>query len=590
MILNSAYREAALDEEKVLKKKSKIDWLKEGDHNSSFFHNMLKGKKNKSRIMSVKDDIGNEFHDDEVAEKFVTHFQNFLGSCDEIFPIDMPKELFEKKVDVESALHMVRDDIVGDDLCATIQEFFKSGKMLGELNTTLISLVPKCILPSKVTDYRPITCCNVVYKCISKVISNRIKVVLNELIDPNQSAFIEGRQIFDNILLAQELMCGYMSKNKVARCTFKVDVQKDYDTVSLDFLEFCLISFGFHKTMVNWIMVCLKSASFSVCINGESHGFFKAKRGLRQGDPVSLYLFTIFMEVFTLMLRRQVKNEKKFKYHWGCKELKILNLYFVDDLVMFCHGDMISASVMRRALDEFCLSSGLRPSMAKSTVYIGNVPNDVKEEIKSVMPFCEGTLPVKYLGIPLNSSMIVNNDCTVLFEKIKKRVEDWRNKALSYAGRLQLIASVLSSLNKSEGGLGIKSMKVWNEVLMAKHLWNVIIDKDSIWVRWVRTTWLKNVSIWVVEPKKLNSWGWKQILRNGRKVSFWYDRWNDKSPLCNLINTNHLVYDSLARKIRVADLIFEDRWKLPRGWNVRFGEVFSLHVPKLVQEMEDKAI
>ncbi|GJV94151.1 RNA-directed DNA polymerase, eukaryota, reverse transcriptase zinc-binding domain protein [Tanacetum coccineum] len=258
--------------------------------------------------------------------------------------------------------------------------------------------------------------------------------------------------------------------------------------------------------MVNWIMVCLKSASFSVCINVESHGFFKAKRGLRQGDPVSPYLFIIVIEVFTLMLRIQVKNKKKFKYHWGCKELKILNLYFVDDLVMFCHGDMISASVMRRALDEFCLSSGLRPSMAKSTVYFGNVPNDAKEEIKIVMPFCEGTLPIKYLGIPLNSSMIVKNDCSVLFEKIKKRVEDWRNKALSYARRLQLIAS------KSEGGLGIKSMKVWNEALMAKYLCNVIIDKDSIWVRWVKTTWLKNDSIWVVEHKKLNSWGWNQIL------------------------------------------------------------------------------
>ncbi|GJS46023.1 hypothetical protein Tco_0596144, partial [Tanacetum coccineum] len=192
------------------------------------------------------------------------------------------------------------------------------------------------------------------------------------------------------------------------------------------------------------------------------------------------------------MLKRQVKNEKKFKFHWGCKELQILYLNFADDLMMFCHGDVISASVMRRDMDEFCLSFGLRPSMAKSTVYFGNVTNDFKEEIRAVMPFCEGILPVKYLGIPLNSNQISRSDYTVLIEKVKKRIDDWRNKHLSFAGRLQLIASVLTSLNvfwasifilpSGVWGLGIKSLQVWNEALMAKHLWNVVAGKDSIWV------------------------------------------------------------------------------------------------------------
>ena len=97
--------------------------------------------------------------------------------------------------------------------------------------------------------------------------------------------------------------------------------------------------------MIHWIMTCLKSASFSISVNGESHGFFKAKRGLRQGDLVSPYLFTIVKEVFSLMLKRQVKLEKKFKYHWGCKKLGIINLCFADDVMLFCHGDKDSASV-----------------------------------------------------------------------------------------------------------------------------------------------------------------------------------------------------------------------------------------------------
>nr|GFD02274.1 hypothetical protein [Tanacetum cinerariifolium] len=90
MFLNNAYREAALDEEKVLIQKSKVNLLKEGDHNTAFFQNMMKGRKNKSRIVCVKDYMGNEFYDEEVANKFVDYFHNFLGSCDETYPIDMP--------------------------------------------------------------------------------------------------------------------------------------------------------------------------------------------------------------------------------------------------------------------------------------------------------------------------------------------------------------------------------------------------------------------------------------------------------------------------------------------------------------------
>ena len=118
------------------------------------------------------------------------------------------------------------------DTCAAIHEFFNYGKMIGELKKTLISLIHKCKTPAKVADYMPISCCNVVYKGISKIITNRLKVVLNELMDSNQSAFIPGRQINDNILLAQEFMVGYNWGHKTRNCAFNIDIQKAYDTVS----------------------------------------------------------------------------------------------------------------------------------------------------------------------------------------------------------------------------------------------------------------------------------------------------------------------------------------------------------------------
>ncbi|GJR59181.1 RNA-directed DNA polymerase, eukaryota, reverse transcriptase zinc-binding domain protein [Tanacetum coccineum] len=102
--------------------------------------------------------------------------------------------------------------VVGVDFCKTIKEFFNSGKMLNELNSTVIFLIPKSQSPLKVTDYRPIACCNVVYKCISKVITGRIKKVLGKLVNINQSAFFAGRQIQDNIMLTRELLKGYDRK------------------------------------------------------------------------------------------------------------------------------------------------------------------------------------------------------------------------------------------------------------------------------------------------------------------------------------------------------------------------------------------
>ncbi|GJX40021.1 hypothetical protein Tco_0255011, partial [Tanacetum coccineum] len=122
------------------------------------------------------------------------------------------------------------------------------------------------------------------------------------------------------------------------------------------------------------------------------------------------------------MIKRHVLAEKKFKYHWGCKELKITSLCFAVDLLMLCHRDLVSASILRRRLDEFCLSSGLLPSMSKSEAFFGNVFDSVKVDISLVMSFKEGVLPIKYLGVTKVSNMITDRDCKVVVKVIRKRV------------------------------------------------------------------------------------------------------------------------------------------------------------------------
>ncbi|GKD75465.1 RNA-directed DNA polymerase, eukaryota, reverse transcriptase zinc-binding domain protein, partial [Tanacetum coccineum] len=145
---------------------------------------------------------------------------------------------------------------------------------------------------------------------------------------------------------------GYERKGGLKRVAFKIDIHKAYDTVNWSFLEKILNQFGFHSTMVNWIMKCVSTSAFSISVNNEIHGFFKGGRGLRQGEPISPYLFIVVMEVFNLIMQRNIGRDKNFHYHFGSKKLKITHVCFADDLIMFYHGDTSSMKVVERSIEE----------------------------------------------------------------------------------------------------------------------------------------------------------------------------------------------------------------------------------------------
>ncbi|GKE28319.1 RNA-directed DNA polymerase, eukaryota, reverse transcriptase zinc-binding domain protein, partial [Tanacetum coccineum] len=201
--------------------------------------------------------------------RFVNYVADKIDFLD--VPLSSLGDIAIKKLSMEDAAKMIvkvidveikSAIIIGSDICLAVNDFFKNVKILRELNATLISLVPKIDTPDKVSDFRPITCCNVLYKCISKILTNRINKGLIKIVSLNQSAFIHGRYIQDNIMITQELLNGYNRKQGAKRVAMKIDIQKAYDTISWDFLKSFLILAGFHDTMVNWIMTCISSASF----------------------------------------------------------------------------------------------------------------------------------------------------------------------------------------------------------------------------------------------------------------------------------------------------------------------------------------
>ncbi|XP_021971338.1 uncharacterized protein LOC110866498 [Helianthus annuus] len=674
------YKIAAYDEECFLKQKAKVQWLCAGDSNTSYFHNYVKGRNARSKIHCIKDTKGNLFEGDDVPTALLAHYSVFMGTEDQVDKVD-DTDMFVNVLQPNVAENMVRQvtedevkramfsigenkapgpdgytsaffkkswDVVGGEVTKAVLDFFSNGQILKQINHTILALVPKVETPNTVLDYRPISCCNVLYKCISKIITDRIKRGLGYLVNINQSAFVPGRKISDNILLTQELMHNYHVDRGPPRCALKIDIQKAYDTVSWSFLEEILIRFGFHQKMISWIMACVTTVSYSVSINGELHGYFRGKRGLRQGDPMSPYLFTLVMEVLSLMLQKMALNNA-FRFHLHCSKQKIINVSFADDLFVFVNGDMGSVQLIQSVLGKFTSVSGLVPSLPKSTIFFCNVPSDVKSNILSLLPFREGSLPVRYLGVPLISTRLSFRDCRILVERMERKVDNWLTKSLSFAGRLQLIKSVLSAMYtywasvfilpmrivkdlekrmrrflwnasssrstrskvpwkdvckpKEEGGLGIRSISEVNKALITSHIWSIITNRESLWVQWIHAYRLKGRNFWEIPARGNLTWSWRKILAirslvrpfvwksigNGNGTNVWSDNWCSCSPIRHFITPRMIAREGFTLTNTVADIIDSNGdWRWPQAWLDLFPVLINVARPVIAQDMEDR--
>ncbi|GJV80556.1 reverse transcriptase domain, reverse transcriptase zinc-binding domain protein [Tanacetum coccineum] len=379
--------------------------------------------------------------------------------------------------------------------------------------------------PAHINDYRPISCCNVLYKCISKIIDNCAKEGLGDIVSINQSTFVPGHRI-------SAFVPG------PPRCVFKVDIQKAYDMVDWKFLKSILVGFDFQPKMVQWIMVCVSGASYSICVNGNLHGWFKGKRGLQQGDPLSPYLFTLVMEILTLMLQRRVHNSDDFQYHHLCDQERIIKLCFADDLFLFARGHTSLVSVILDVLEEFKQVSSLVPSIPKSIDFFCNVPNAIKASILNCIPFAEGALPLMHGFLWCQGEM----------KKWKAKVT-WDSECMP----------------KHEGGLGIHRIDDFFIALMATHIWSILTHRESLWVKWVHMYKLKGHSFWDV-PCRGDV---------------------DVCPHKDLLSNKDIVRLGFSLDDLVSNLIADGIWRWPLDWLSRFPFMAQLQVPLLHDDMDD---
>lgn len=239
-------------------------------------------------------------------------------------------------------------DAVGPAVIAEVRDFFLSGHLAQSTNNTFVRLIPKSTGAKRTEDYRPIALCNVFYKIISKLLSLRLKPVLATIISENQSAFIPGRAIADNVLITHEVLHFLKNSRAEKKCTMavKTDMSKAYDRVEWGFVEAVLKRLGFDEIWISWIMQCITTVTYSYLINDSVYGNVKPYRGIRQGDPLSPYIFILCGEVLTGLCKKASRDGtlQGIRVARACP--RVNHLLFADDTMFFCQANKTSCETL----------------------------------------------------------------------------------------------------------------------------------------------------------------------------------------------------------------------------------------------------
>lgn len=656
--LSNLYSVALCEQETFLKQKSRARWVKTGDGNNSYFFNYCKGRWNLNKMLALEDDAGvMQFGHDNLASIAVDYYKDLLGTSSDVeeFPSDLTLPTLDenhiatliKPVDKEEIYqtlkHMAKTkcpgpdgftpefflatwSITGEDVCNGILHFFSTLHMPRIVNSVAIALIPKTPNAKSMHQYRPISCCNTLYKCIAKILSNRMKGIMADLISPNQVAFIPNRVIGDNILLAQALCKDYHLERGPPRCAIKLDLRKAFDTLNWGFLFKAMEKMRFPAQFLGWLKKCITTSMFSIKINGALEGYFPGKTGLRQGDPLSPYLFSIAMEVFSACLQ-EVTNLPDFQYHWQTEATKTTSLFFADDVLLFAKGEEASIRLLLDGVNKFAAISGLKPNPSKCSCFFSNVPLQVIHNITRTSGFSWGDLPVTYLGLPLITSSLTKVHCQPLIMKICLKLQQWYNIFLSFAGRLQLIKTVLMGifsywsahiflpvstlkeiqakcarflwagsnatschfkvswkdccLPKNEGGLGLRDLKEWNLATTLFQLWRLLQpNSPSLWVQWFNGHILRDKPFWTFTSITKLSWSIKKIFQvrdiamrfikfhigGNSRFLLWHDPWLIGKPLIQHFGVQLISIMESTNLATVNSIIRNSLW-VPHGSN-----------------------
>ncbi|XP_020153536.1 uncharacterized protein [Aegilops tauschii subsp. strangulata] len=280
---------------------------------------------------------------------------------------------------------------------------------------------------------------------IPKVISSRLKLVLPDVISEEQSAFVPGRLITDNIITAYECL-HFMKRNKANKnqsCALKLDMMKAYDRVEWPYLQAIMLKLGFTAKWVDIVMGLVTTVGFSVLFNGKKLRQFNPSRGIRQGDPISPYLFLLATKGLSCLLKSKNESSNLHGIQVAPTAPPVNRLLFADDSLLFFKANGMGANEVYQVLDTYCQATGQRINYSKSSIFFSKgVPDSVRREIKEILNVPNETLNEKYLGMPSNIGSSKNGGFKYLKDRLWGNVQGWIESTMSSAGKEVLVKSV----------------------------------------------------------------------------------------------------------------------------------------------------
>ncbi|GJT75174.1 RNA-directed DNA polymerase, eukaryota, reverse transcriptase zinc-binding domain protein [Tanacetum coccineum] len=418
-----------------------------------------------------------------------------------------------------------------------------------------------------VKDFRPISLIRSIYKIIiAKILTNRLVGVLGDIVNEVQSAYISERQIIDGPFILNEIM-QWCRRRKKQSLIFKVDFEKAYDSVRWDFLDDILVKFGFGIKWRGWIQNCLNSSKGSILVNGSPTEEFQFYKGLKQGDPLSPFLFILVMESLHISFQRVV-DVGMFTGIKLSSSLNISHLFYADDAIFLGQWNDSNIDTLVHVMECFYRVSGLRINLCKSKIMGIHVDADRIKSAASKLGCLVLNTPFLYLGTKVGENMSRVHAWKEVIVKIKSCLSNWKLKTLSIGGRFTLLKSVLGSTPifhmsiykvpssvlhllesirshffhghdprskkaswvnwnkvltaKERGGLGVSSLYALNRGLMCKWVWPFFAHKSLLWSREVKK--LQNQGVNIFDYIRIK-------IGNGDITSFWKDKWHNEGVL-----------------------------------------------------------